>query len=108
MIEFQHRLGKVTRDGIDIGRGQVGGHGFNMHLLPLEDFPEPFQDSGTFALPDIDDGTTFQVKYDGQVAMAFANADFIDGDLFKFMEPGEAKRFIRFRFRISLMTVKAL
>nr|WP_052301931.1 hypothetical protein [Desulfobacca acetoxidans] len=79
-----------------------------MHLLPLEDFPEPFQDFGTFALPDIDDGTTFQVKYDGQVAMAFANADFIDGDLLKFMEPGEAKRLIRFRFRISLMTVKAL
>jgi hypothetical protein len=85
MVKDMHRLGKVSQDGSDIGRGQVGGHGFDVHLLPSEDFPEPFQSFGTFALADINDGTTFQVKHDGQVAMAFANGDFIDGDLLKFM-----------------------
>jgi hypothetical protein len=81
----------VSKDGADISRGQIGGHGFEAHLLAPEDFPEPFQSFGTFALADINDSTIFQVKHDGQVAMPFTDGDFIDGDLLEFVELWERK-----------------
>jgi hypothetical protein len=91
MVKDMHRIGKVSKDSANIGWGQIGGHSFETHLLPPEDFPEPFQGLSAFALADKNDGTAFQVKHDGQVAMSFADGDFSDDDLLQFVELGERK-----------------
>jgi hypothetical protein len=70
----------VSKHGADLGRGQIGGQSFDAHVLPPENLPEPFQGFSAFALADIDYSTASQVKHDGQVAVSFADSDFIDGN----------------------------
>jgi len=67
----------------------------------LQSSPEWIQGISAFALADEDYGARFQIHHDGQVLVALANANLINGDLFEFMQlrPAEAP------FQISFLDI---
>ena len=93
----------MGQHGTDIGWRHVGGHRLEAHFLTFEPSPERLQGLGAFAVADEDHGPAFQVQDHRQVAVPFADGDFVDGDLLELVQLGRAKRRCRCRFWISLM-----
>ena len=67
----------------------------------FEPVPEGFSGVGVFALADKDDGTAHEIEDDGEVAMAVADGDFIDGDVLEMFEFGLAES----RFQVAFEQV---
>lgn len=65
---------------MDASRGHIHGNGSYPGSRRTELSPERLKRIGSFPFPDEDHGATLQIENDGQIPMAFANADLIDGD----------------------------
>ena len=71
----------MRRHGVDVRRRHVGGHGLDPGPAATQAFPEILQGIPSLSIPDVNHRPRFQVQDHGQVAMAFANGNLVDGDL---------------------------
>ena len=91
VVEDVERLRQVLADGEDVGRRHVGGDGLDRGVRGFQAFPEGNQGVGAFALADEDHGPANEVEHDGEVAVAVADGDFVDGEALEPLEFGLAE-----------------
>src|ERR1700683_2484373 len=84
-------LGQVIAYGSDVGGRHIGGHGLDLGPGAAHAFPEGFQGFYAFAVADEDDDAAEQIEYHGEVTMALADGNFINGNLLELMQFGFAK-----------------
>src|SRR5579862_54981 len=90
-IEHMDGAMEVFANGPDVRLGHVGGDGLDLGVCPPQTPPERRERLHAFALADEDDRTGFQVEYDGQIAVPFADVDLVNGDLLELVQLGLAE-----------------
>src|SRR5262245_24583347 len=91
VIEHMDRSWQMHSHGLDVGQAHVGGDGLDLGVGGTQSFPEGIQGIGALAVADEDHGAGVEIEYDRQVMMAFADADFVDGDASQMFELGLGK-----------------
>lgn len=80
VVEDVISVGEVFADGEDVGGRHIGGDGFDPGTSRFEPFPEGFEGIGPFSVANEQDGATLQIEHDGEIVMALADRDFVDGN----------------------------
>src|SRR5688572_9945918 len=91
VIENMDDVWQVVAYGSDVGLAHVGGHGPNPDPRPPQARPERLQGVDAFAVADEDNGARDEIEHHGQIVMAFAHSDLVDGDLPQLVELGLAE-----------------
>ena len=91
MVKNDGSLGEVFLDSRNIGRRHIHGHRFYPGFGWFQTSPERQERIGTFAVADKYNGTGFQIQHDGQIFVAFADGNFIDGNQSQFAKLGASK-----------------
>ena len=98
VVEDVEGFGQVPSDGEGVGGGHVGGDGFDLGVGLSQAFPEGDQGVGAFSLADEDDGAAEEIEDDGEVAVAVADGDLVDGEASEFLEFGFAEASVQVAF----------
>ena len=71
----------MGRDGVDVGRRHVRGHGLDLGPRSAEPGPEILQGIPAFSLAHVNHRPAFQVQDDRQVDVPLGRGNLVDGDL---------------------------
>nr|WP_231716387.1 hypothetical protein [Desulfosarcina alkanivorans] len=98
MVEDDDRLGKIFPDSLYVNPGHIDGDRFNGGFRALQSTPEGNERIGSFSVAYKNDSTGIQVQNDGQIVMACANGDLIDGQLSEMLQFGMGESFFQIPF----------
>lgn len=90
-IEDVNGFSEILAHGPDIGGGHVGGNGLDLGVRAPQSLPEGLQGVHALAVTDENHGAGEKIEDNGQVAMALADVDFVDGDLLEVVQLGLAE-----------------
>jgi len=86
MIENDGDAGEVFFDGPDVGVADVHGHGPEIGRPAGEGFEEGNDAFAAFSFGEVEDASAGEIDDDGHVNVAFADAEFINGDVTDVLE----------------------
>jgi len=67
----------ILHHGRDEGSREVGGHDFNLHLVPPHSFPEPLQCLLALSITHMDDAPRVEVNHDGLIDMSLTDGELV-------------------------------